>query len=198
LNTLVTYCDRVIQWLPRQDDAGALLTAINNPCKEVIEDAEAFPDLTREEALRTAVLINGTFNHHHDIQGLLLLLKARLSRTSRVLVVLYNPYLRWLYTLANMLGVRRGELPSTFVTRVDIENIAEISGFQIVRQRHVAYAPWRLFGIGDFVNRLMPPRGSPQNRPVGVTSKAASETHPGQPFFYLTCGGYGKVFLIKI
>ena len=156
LNTLVTYCDRVIQWLPRQDDAGALLTAINNPCKEVIEDAEAFPDLTREEALRTAVLINGTFNHHHDIQGLLLLLKARLSRTSRVLVVLYNPYLRWLYTLANMLGVRRGELPSTFVTRVDIENIAEISGFQIVRQRHVAYAPWRLFGIGDFVNRLMP------------------------------------------
>jgi hypothetical protein len=42
------------------------------------------------------------------------------------------------------------------------------------------------------------PRGSPQNRPVGVTSKPASEPHPGQPFFYLTCGGWGKVFLIEV
>jgi hypothetical protein len=42
------------------------------------------------------------------------------------------------------------------------------------------------------------PRGSPQNRPVGVTSKPASEPHPGQPFFYLTCGGWGKVFFIEV
>lgn len=156
LNALVQYYDRVIQWLPRENDSGALLAEIDNPRKEVIDDGEAFPDLTSEDALRTAILVNGTFNHHMDIQGLLMPLKARLSRTSRVLVVLYNPYLRWLYTLANRLGIRRGELPSTFITRVDLENIAEISGFRIVRQRHVGYCPWRLFGIGDLVNRLMP------------------------------------------
>jgi hypothetical protein len=61
-----------------------------------------------------------------------------------------------LYTLANRVGIRRGELPSTFITRVDLENVAEISGFRIVRQRQVGYCPWRLFGIGDLVNRLMP------------------------------------------
>jgi len=156
INTVVRYCDRVIQWLPRANDSGALLNELDNPRKDIIGDAGSFPDLRCEEALRTVVLINGTFNHHFDIQGLLVFLKGQLSRTSRVLVVLYNPYLRGLYTLANKLGIRRGELPSTFLTRVDLENIAGISGFQIVRQRHVAYFPWRLLGIGTFANRLMP------------------------------------------
>src|SRR5690242_16847500 len=32
------------------------------------------------------------------------------------------------------------------------------------------------------------PRGTPQNRPVGDTSKPASEAHPGQLDFYLTRG----------
>ena len=156
LNSLVRYCDRVIQWLPRANDSGALLNEIDNPRKEVFADDDSFPDLTGDESSRTAVLINGTFNHHFDIQGLLLLLRARLSRPSRVLVVLYNPYLRWLYHLANLLGIRGGELPSTFVTRTDLENIAEISGFKIVRRRHVAYSPWRLLGVGELVNRVMP------------------------------------------
>jgi len=156
LSALARYYDRVIQWLPREYDSGALLAEIDNPRKELVADTTTFPDLTHEETSRTAILINGTFNHHFDIQGLLFLLKGRLSRTSRVLVVLYNPYLRWLYTLANRLHIRRGELPSTFVTSVDLENVAEISGFQIVRRRHVAYIPWKLLGLGDLVNRIMP------------------------------------------
>jgi hypothetical protein len=156
LNALVRYYDRLIQWLPRENDSGALFNEIDNPCKEVIREIDDFPDLCQEERRRTCVLINGTFNHHSDIQGLLVLLKTRLSRASRVVVVLYNPYLRWLYILANRIGIRSGELPSTFLTRVDLENIAEISGFRIARQRNVAYFPWRLLSVGDLVNRLMP------------------------------------------
>jgi hypothetical protein len=156
LNTLARYYDRVIQWLPRETDSGALLNEVDNPRKEVVKEGDSFPDLTGEDAKRSLVLINGTFNHHFDIQGLLQALKSRLSRTSRVAVVLYNPYLRWLYTLANVLRIRRGELPSTFVTRVDLENLVEISGFQIVRRRNVAYCPWRLFGVGEIANRILP------------------------------------------
>jgi hypothetical protein len=155
ISTLVRYYDRLIQWLPRENDTGLLLQEIDSEWKESVGAAEVFPDLTHDETQRTAVLINGTFNHHHDIQGLLLRLKARVSRSSRVMVILYNPYLRILYKLANKLGIRRGELPSTFVTRTDLENMAAISGFQIVRSRNVAYLPWKLFGIGDLVNRVM-------------------------------------------
>ncbi len=156
ISALTRYYDRVIQWLPREDDKGGLLAAIDAPRKESVSKDEPFPDLTHESDKRTAILINGTFNHDFDIQALLLQLKAKLARTSRLVVVLYNPYLRWAYTLTNRLGIRKGELPSTFVTRVDLQNIAKVAGFEIVRQRLAVYCPWKMLGLGTAINRVMP------------------------------------------
>jgi Glycosyl transferase family 2 len=156
ISALTRYYDRVIQWLPRADDQGGLLAAVDAPRKETVGSGEPFPDLTNERDKRTAILINGTFNHDFDIQALLMQLKAKLARTSRLVVVLYNPYLRWAYYLTNRLGIRRGELPSTFVTRVDLENIAKVAGFEIVRQRQAVYCPWKMMGLGTAINRVMP------------------------------------------
>jgi len=156
LSVLTKYYDRTIQWLPREDDTGMLLAMIDAPFKESVGGNEQFPDLSDESSTRTVVLVNGAFNHDFDIQGLLTQLRSKLSRTSRVIAVLYNPYLRWLYTLANRLGIRKGELPSTFVTRVDLQNIAKIAGYDIVRQRLAIYCPWKLLGLGNVINRIMP------------------------------------------
>jgi hypothetical protein len=156
ISALTRYYDRVIQWLPREDDTGKLLEAIEAPRKETIGRDEPFPDLTHERNQRTAVLINGTFNHDFDIQALLLQLKTKLARTTRLVVVLYNPYLRWVYHLANRLGIRKGDLPCTFVTRVDLQNIAKVAGFEIVRLRQTVYCPARLLGLGTAVNRMLP------------------------------------------
>jgi glycosyl transferase family 2 len=156
ISALTRYYDRVIQWLPRESDTGRLLEAIDAPRKETVGKDEPFPDLTHERQKRTAILINGTFNHDFDIQALLMQLKAKLARTSRLVVVLYNPYLRWAYYLTNRMGIRTGELPSTFVTRVDLENIAKVAGFEIVRQRPAVYCPWRMLGLGTAINRVMP------------------------------------------
>jgi hypothetical protein len=156
ISSLTRYYDRVIQWLPREDDKGGLLAAVDAPRKETVGRGEPFPDLTHERDKRTAILINGTFNHDFDIQALLLQLKAKLARTSRLLVVLYNPYLRWAYYLTNRVGIRKGDLPSTFVTRVDLENIAKVAGFEIVRQRQAGYCPWKMLGLGTAINRVMP------------------------------------------
>ncbi len=155
LSRLTRYYDQVIQWLPREDDRGLLLSLLDAPAKRRLEMDEPFPDLTAETEQRTAVLINGTLNHSLDIQAQLREIKARVSRTSRVLVILYNPYLSWLYRLANLLGLRRGELPGTFLTRVDLSNLARLSGFSVVRQRPCVYFPFRLFGLGNLINRIL-------------------------------------------
>jgi hypothetical protein len=147
ISELARYYDRVIQWLPREEDGGLSLSKIDSREKRTVGNGEVFPDLGEEDEQRTAILINGTLNHYSDIQGLLSNLKTRLSRSSRVLLVLYNPYLRWLYALANRLGIRKGDLPSTFLTRVDLENLARLSGFSVVRQRRCGYFPWRMFGM---------------------------------------------------
>jgi hypothetical protein len=156
ISALTRYYDRVIQWLPREDDKGGLLAAVDAPRKETVGKEQPFPDLTFECDKRTAILINGTFNYDFDIQALLMQLRAKLARTSRIVVVLYNPYLRWAYYLANRLGIRKGDLPSTFVTRVDLENIAKVAGFEIVRQRLAMYCPWKMLGLGTAINRVMP------------------------------------------
>ncbi len=156
ISALTRYYDRVIQWLPREDDKGGLLAAVEAPRKETVRKDEPFPNLGHERDKRTAILINGTFNHEFDIQALLMQLKVKLARTSRLVVVLYNPYLRWAYYLTNRLGIRNGDLPSTFVTRVDLENIAKVAGFEIVRQRQAVYCPWRMLGVGTAINRVMP------------------------------------------
>ena len=130
------------------------LEKIDAPEKMVVGDGEKFPKLNKEREVRSAVLLNGTFNHHYDIQGLLMELKGSLSRTSRLIVVAYNPYLNWLYRLANLLGIRKGELPTTFVTTVDVENIARLAGYSLVRVRPLVYFPWPLFGLTSFLNRL--------------------------------------------
>jgi hypothetical protein len=156
LSTLTRYYDRLIQWVPRDDDKGGLLAAMDAPVKETIGRGEAFPDLTSESEKRTAILVNGTFNHEFDIQGLLSQLKPKLSRTSRVIAVLYNPYLRSLYSLANRLGIREGDLPTTFVTQVDLRNIVKVAGFEIVRTRLAVYSPWKMLGLGNLLNRVLP------------------------------------------
>ncbi|HEY6872533.1 MAG TPA: glycosyltransferase family 2 protein [Geobacteraceae bacterium] len=138
-----------------EEDMGLLLNHIQAQQKQVIRESEPFPDLTTERDVRTTVLLNGTINHHLDVQGVLMQLKPSLSRTSRVILVAYNPYLSWLYRLANWFQLRRGKLPLTFVTRVDLENIAKLAGYTIVRARLTAYLPWRLWGVGDALNRIL-------------------------------------------
>jgi hypothetical protein len=156
ISALTRYCDRVIQWLPREDDPGLLMEKIEARCKEKVQGEDIFPSIADEQEQRTAILINGTLNHHFDVQGVLSALKLKLSRTSRLILVLYNPYFRWLYRLANGLGIRNGELPTTFLRRIDLQNLAKLSGFEIVREQPKIYCPWRLFGLGDVMNRLFP------------------------------------------
>jgi hypothetical protein len=101
------------------------------------------------------VLCNGTFNYSTDVQQLLTALRPRLGRGGRVVALVYNPYLQWLYRIANRLGLRRAALPTTFITRIDLQNLARLSGYEVVRLRPLGHVPLRLFGLGALLNRLL-------------------------------------------
>lgn len=154
VGNIATYVDEVIQFKPRTEDTGLLLSNINSSDKKVTNDFAGISDQSANIDKRALIVFNGNLNHHFDIQGELSTLKGKLNRHSRITLILFNPYLKWLYKVANLLGVRRGELPSTFITRTDIENISKISGYDCVRTKPVCYFPFRLFGIGDLINSL--------------------------------------------
>jgi len=152
ISTITRYYDELIQIAPVEHDRGQLAGMIDCPSKAGEEALEAGPACGK----RRAVLINGTFNHSLDIQGMLEDLRPKLGRDDRVMAVAYNPYMRFLYTLANGLGLRKGALPRTFLRIVDAEGLALLSGYELVSYSPCGYSPLRLAGLGWLVNRVLP------------------------------------------
>lgn len=153
ISSMTRYYDGVVQWARVEGDTGYLLSRVEAPRTSCVEGD---PPELRDESKRVAVLLLGTFNHHNDVEDLLRRLKAHLARTSRVVVVAFNPYLQWLYRLGVALNMKAGGMPTTFLTITDLDNLCRLAGFERVRVRPVGYVPWRLLGIGSLVNRILP------------------------------------------
>jgi Glycosyl transferase family 2 len=156
ISLITRYYDAVVQYARRDNDRGLLLDFVECPVKNTIAEDEPLPDFRGERERRSAILLNGTFNHSTDIQGLLTTLRAAMTSTGRVIAVVYNPYFGAIYKLANRLRLRSGDVPTTFVTYTDLDNIARLSGFRVVRMRSTVYSPLRLLGLGTFINAVLP------------------------------------------
>lgn len=155
LSRVTRYADEVVQWQRLPHDDGRLLDLLESPNKRNVTTDE-FPDLPSAAEQRRVVLLHGSLNHHFDIEGTLRHLRGKMQRGDRVAAVLYNPYLRALYQGANLLGLRQGPTPTTFITGTDLSNLARLAGFEVVRSRPVGYMPRRLLGLGHAINRLLP------------------------------------------
>lgn len=156
ISSFTRYYDRTIQWGRTAGDTGYLLEVVESGEKLFVEYGEELPDLTAERDRRTAILMVGTINHDHDIQALLAKVRSCIARTSRVVIVAFNPYLNWLYSLALKLGLKAGVMPTTFITWTDLDNICRLAGFERVRARPAVYFPFRLLGLGDVINKILP------------------------------------------
>ena len=156
ISAFARYYNRVIQVEPRQEDTGLLLESIDSPLCTSVDEISAIPDLTKENAERTILLLNGNLNHQHDIQGFLTSIREKVSRTTRVVAVVYNPYFAFLYRFANKFGIRKGIEPDTFITESDLRTIAALSKFELVKVRPACYCPWKLGGVGTFLNKILP------------------------------------------
>lgn len=148
------YYDCLFQWVPPSSDHELLFHDIECPAKTKLVREDDLEDFSRVKH-SILILFNGNFNYQLDLQKLLLSIRPKLNRHSRLVSVIYNPYLKWFYWILDRLRLRNAEPITTFITRTDLLNIAKISGFEIVRTRPVGYFPFKLFGIGSFLNHIM-------------------------------------------
>jgi hypothetical protein len=155
ISRITRYADQVVHVDPLPGDSGLLLAAIDAPHK-ISSASNELAAGAASPAQTTIFLFNGNFNHSFDIQGLLERVRPHLGRSSRVVAVHYNSYFAWLFKLADRLGWREGPECTTFITRTDLQQLARLAGFELVRLRPVAYAPWHFFGLGSIVNAVMP------------------------------------------
>ncbi len=104
---------------------------------------------------RSALILDGNFNHDLDIQNTLSIIHDAISRHTRLMIIAYSPYFSWLFRWATKLGLRSGNAPSTFLTRTDLDNLCKISDYEVVRFRNTVYFPWKWFGLGSVVNKIL-------------------------------------------
>jgi hypothetical protein len=156
ISAITRYSDRLVQFHPVASDGGDLLQACDAPLKLNLPEGEPLPDFSGELGRRTAVLLNGNLNSTFDIQQLLQDLRPCLARSSRLVVVSYNPYLRGFFKLLGRLGLSRAGEMKTFVTEIVLRQLAGISGYEVVRIRPCCYLPFRCLGLGRLLNRLLP------------------------------------------
>jgi Glycosyl transferase family 2 len=155
INSFGRYFTSFSQILPMGNDDLVLFNACFGKEKSVCRSLDGLPDAEERSPHNRLLLLNGNCNHSLDIEGLLRQVRRKLSRQDRLVVVFYNPYLRWLFVLTNRLRIRKGNVPTTFCTRKDIRNIDRLAGFEMVRERPVGYLPFSLFGLGTLLNSIL-------------------------------------------
>jgi hypothetical protein len=147
------YFDQLIQISHPASSSNQLVDLLEHPRAQVMT-LEQFPSVQHQDT-RDAVIMNGNFNHAFDIQSQLFQLYAKMNRHSRLMVILYNPYMAFLVKLLCKLGIRKTPEPTTFITETDLQNICRISGFELVRLQSALFCPFGL-GIGQLFNYLLP------------------------------------------
>lgn len=154
INRFCKYYESTAQVLPLENDNREVYDALECDEKSVFEKTTQIK--AQEDTYRRALVLNGNFNQGADIQELLTDLYKRVGRGDRVVTVLCNPYFRWVYRVANILRNKEAGTRVTFVTNADIRNLSKLCNFEVVRLRNVGYVPFKFYGIGDVINKIMP------------------------------------------
>ena len=148
ISDIIRYFDSVTQYSPLEHDDGTLF--------DMIKDSVHSGLITDEKFKRNTILINGNFNYDFDIQKHLNELQEKVDSKTRLIIVGYNCYLRIIYRLGTFLGLKSGDYNRlSFLRRVDIENLAVISGYEVVKYYPIIYFPFSCFKIGALVNRVL-------------------------------------------
>jgi hypothetical protein len=149
------YFERLIFFGNASDDNGLVYSLVKAPTKRSESSLVDLVAALNPSDSYSAVLLNGTANHAFDIEGTLSSMRAKMNRTSRIIWILYKPYLNWLYRLVNRLFHLSSHVGEATLTMTAVSNIATLSGLEIVRVRHVGFLPWPIGGIGTLVNRVL-------------------------------------------
>ena len=155
ISKLTRYSDLLVQYQPLEHDSLDLFERVSADKKLIVNNTEELVKSSISEEKRAVILLNGNLNHSLDIQNLLNDIKSGISRFSRLVIVLYNPYFGWIHTLLSKLGIKKDPLPVTFITRTDLKNILDLCGYKITYTKCVGIFPYNLFGLGRIINQVL-------------------------------------------
>ena len=103
------------------------------------------------------VLLDGSLGYLDDIQTFLTRLQAVCNEDTRVVSVYYGYLWEPVLRLAEKLQLREPSLDTTWLRMGDVENFMTLGGFETIKKEWRVLLPFRMFGLGNLVNRYVAP-----------------------------------------
>lgn len=158
VTTMTRFSDVCTQVAPLPHDDGALLGGIVCPQKKRVPNPSELSQATgaTNKDRREVVLLNGNINYCLDVQRLLAEIHATQTRHSRVAMVVYNPFMSFMYALASKMGLRQAPAPRVFVTEQTLGTLATLSGYAVERVRPCLFVPFYIPLLSAIINKCFP------------------------------------------
>jgi ubiquinone/menaquinone biosynthesis C-methylase UbiE len=101
------------------------------------------------------IIISDAIGSFDDIQGALENLIPFCTPQTRLIISYYTKHWEILVKLAELLKIKVSQPPQNFLSTVDIEKIAELSGFEIIRKEYQQLIPVPLLGLDTLINKFI-------------------------------------------
>ncbi len=103
------------------------------------------------------VLIADTLNHCRDAQALLESARCRAQPETRLVLTTLNTLWRPILSLLSAVGLRTKQPNLNWLSAADVQNLAELSGWEIIKSESRILIPVPIPVISDLLNRFLAP-----------------------------------------
>ncbi len=137
---------------------------IDLSAEQIAEARAAFPGLHFEVADASTIELTGEYdfivlsdllNDLWDVQTVLEKIRPHCHAGTRILVNFYSKLWEWPRRVAEALGIAKPQLTQNWLTKGDIENLLNLSGFEVIRTSPEIMCPFRIPLLAGFCNRYL-------------------------------------------
>jgi SAM-dependent methyltransferase len=140
-----------------RDDAIAAAARREHPNLRIVcADAGAIsPSSIGESEPFDVILLANTLNTLTDVQGVMERLAPFCHERTRLVVSFHNWLWQPLLKAAEALGLRQPQLPESWLTPWDVQNLLDLAGWEVLKQGHRCLLPRRLPLLTPLANRWL-------------------------------------------
>ena len=113
-------------------------------------------DCNRIDGKFDHIILVNSMGEIPDIGHLFRQLRGLCTRSTRIILLNFNYLLSPIIRLAEHLRVAPSHPPQNWITRVDLDNIALLAGYENVRNGYNVVVPFRIPLLSNLINRLVP------------------------------------------
>ena len=113
---------------------------------------EDFKKINNLESKFDLIVLTDIFEVSNDIFNLVSNLKNNLNTGGKLLLTSINPKWNLLFRLLETFGIKRRSYINSYINPKNVSNILESAGYENLKNYNKQIFPFKLFGIGTFLN----------------------------------------------